>query len=190
MNNIVVDPIAYGYCQCGCGEKTTVSQYNNSRYGYVAGEPRTIIRGHTQTKIVDLKAECIEEDCGYETHCLIWQRGVGSGYARVSHWDSKESLVHRILYIAERGPIPEGMELDHLCNISLCVNPNHMEVVTHKENLRRHHERERAEWKLLMDELRRVGDKRAQRVVDQIERRRNLTMRRTRKIGKSTKVVV
>jgi hypothetical protein len=33
-----------------------------------------------------------------------------------------------------RGPIPEGLEIDHLCRRRLCVNPRHMAVVTHREN--------------------------------------------------------
>jgi len=45
--------------------------------------------------------------------------------------------VHRLLYQHHVGPIPEGLEVDHLCNIKICVNPDHMELVTHAENMRR-----------------------------------------------------
>ena len=46
-------------------------------------------------------------------------------------------LAHRWAYEAVRGPIPEGLELDHLCRVPLCVNPAHLEAVTHIENVRR-----------------------------------------------------
>ena len=44
---------------------------------------------------------------------------------------------HRVIYEAEVGPIPEGMELDHTCNVRACVNPAHGEPVTPAENRRR-----------------------------------------------------
>ena len=49
----------------------------------------------------------------------------------------KKELAHRIAYEAANGPIPEGMVLDHLCRSRNCVNPDHLEVVTHAENQRR-----------------------------------------------------
>lgn len=42
---------------------------------------------------------------------------------------------HRFSYEILVGPIPEGMELDHLCKNRRCVNPAHLEPVTHHENL-------------------------------------------------------
>lgn len=44
---------------------------------------------------------------------------------------------HRALYELIRGKVPEGLELDHLCRKTSCVNPGHLEAVTHKENMRR-----------------------------------------------------
>jgi len=44
---------------------------------------------------------------------------------------------HRLSYETEIGPIPEGLELDHLCRVRSCVNPLHLEPVTHQENVRR-----------------------------------------------------
>lgn len=44
---------------------------------------------------------------------------------------------YRYVYRKLRGPIPEGMQLDHRCRYRPCVNPDHMEPVTQKENARR-----------------------------------------------------
>ena len=44
---------------------------------------------------------------------------------------------HQYSYVNHKGPIPDGLELDHLCHNKLCVNPEHLEAVTHQENCRR-----------------------------------------------------
>ena len=44
---------------------------------------------------------------------------------------------HRLVYELLVGPIPVGLELDHLCRNTRCVNPDHLEPVTHAENMRR-----------------------------------------------------
>jgi hypothetical protein len=48
---------------------------------------------------------------------------------------------HRVVYEAMKGPIPKGLTIDHLCQNTGCVNPDHMEPVTLAENLRRGHAR-------------------------------------------------
>lgn len=48
------------------------------------------------------------------------------------HW-----LAHRLSYVIHVGPIPEGTEIDHVCRNVLCVNPSHLEAVTHTTNMRR-----------------------------------------------------
>lgn len=46
-------------------------------------------------------------------------------------------LTHRYSYERAEGPVPAGLELDHLCRVRSCVNPEHLEPVTHRENMRR-----------------------------------------------------
>lgn len=73
--------------------------------------------------------------------CWLWTGAICSGgYARIGAdgWRTNRTLlVHRVLYELMRGPIPEGFEIDHLCRVRSCVNPDHLEPVTKIENLRR-----------------------------------------------------
>ncbi|RYF11406.1 MAG: HNH endonuclease, partial [Oxalobacteraceae bacterium] len=45
----------------------------------------------------------------------------------------------RAAYAALKGPIPDGLTLDHLCENKICINPAHLEPVTRAENARRYH---------------------------------------------------
>ena len=49
----------------------------------------------------------------------------------------KHILVHRYMYELMIGPIPKGLQIDHLCRVPLCVRPSHLEAVTQRENLMR-----------------------------------------------------
>jgi hypothetical protein len=79
------------------------------------------------------------------TGCFIWLGNVTKlGYAKMGMTrmvDGKKKLnmvsVHREAYKRFVGPIPEGMVLDHKCRMRCCVNPDHLEPVTQKENCRR-----------------------------------------------------
>lgn len=58
------------------------------------------------------------------------------GYGQLSV-AGKVRFGHRIAYELYRGPIAPGLEIDHLCRNAVCSNPDHLEAVTHAENLRR-----------------------------------------------------
>lgn len=59
------------------------------------------------------------------------------GYGIASVGGHKGMAAHRAMYIEMVGPIPESMEIDHICRNRGCVNPAHLEVVTRTENIRR-----------------------------------------------------
>jgi len=58
------------------------------------------------------------------------------GYGQVGI-DAKKVFVHRFVWESLVGPIPAGLQIDHLCRNIICCNPDHLEVVTLKENCRR-----------------------------------------------------
>lgn len=69
--------------------------------------------------------------------CWIWTGVVtSSGYARVMV-NRVSHPAHRYIWTLFNGPVPDGMVCDHLCMVRECVNPSHIEPVTHQENIRR-----------------------------------------------------
>ena len=80
--------------------------------------------------------EYVIDDAG----CWIWQRCKDrQGYGKI-----RRSLNGRLVYLAHRwfyemhvGPIPDDLELDDLCRQTSCVNPDHLEAVTRRENVMR-----------------------------------------------------
>jgi hypothetical protein len=70
--------------------------------------------------------------------CWVWHlRPNRDGYGTIAVTRYSKKLAHRAMYEIEVGPIPDGMELDHLCRNRLCVNFAHLEAVTHRVNTRR-----------------------------------------------------
>lgn len=69
--------------------------------------------------------------------CWLWSSSVRpNGYGEF-HYEGRTVLAHRWVYARLAGPIPDGLQLDHLCRVRACVNPDHLEPVTQRENLLR-----------------------------------------------------
>ena len=72
--------------------------------------------------------------------CWLWTGPVFGGYGQFQPCVTgmnRSCFAHRFSYELFIGPIPEGLVLDHLCRVRLCVNPVHLEPVTQSENMLR-----------------------------------------------------
>lgn len=92
-----------------------------------------------RTLILDKILQRVEVD--EETGCWNWTGptsggGRGGGYPRMC-LDGQTVAVHRVIFTHFYGFIPGKKQIDHTCRNRLCVNPEHLEIVTHKENQRR-----------------------------------------------------
>jgi hypothetical protein len=69
--------------------------------------------------------------------CWIWTGNIKKdGYGQ-KMLNGKTFKAHRVVWECVNGPIPKGLQLDHLCRVRHCVNPSHLEPVTQKENILR-----------------------------------------------------
>lgn len=70
--------------------------------------------------------------------CWIWTASrTAEGYGKLADGEGRWKRAHRIAYELFVGPVSEGLEIDHLCGQPSCVNPEHLEAVTHRVNLLR-----------------------------------------------------
>ncbi len=70
-----------------------------------------------------------------EEGCWIWMGALTSaGYGNFGPTPGTNISAHKFSYELTNGPVPAGMELDHLCRARCCVRPDHLEAVTHREN--------------------------------------------------------
>jgi len=73
------------------------------------------------------------------TPCWNWLGNCSGGYGLfyIIGGNGRYLMAHRVSYEIEYGTIPKGLELDHLCHNKSCVNPGHLEAVTHIINMQR-----------------------------------------------------
>jgi len=68
-----------------------------------------------------------------ESGCWLWTKATIQGYGTLKYRGMNHRS-HRLMYELERGPIPDELVIDHLCRVTYCINPDHLEPVTTKVN--------------------------------------------------------
>lgn len=104
------------------------------RYGSVGSNP---VGGLTTADRFMAKVEKAPSGCWIWT-ATINQYGYGE-FNWIAPDETKRRMhgAHRVAYVLFVGPIPSGLDLDHLCRVRACVNPQHLEPVTRRVNLLR-----------------------------------------------------
>lgn len=141
-------PNPSGLCMCGCGQTTKIAKSSNRKYGWVMGEHYRYIVGHTPRTTVPLEERFwARVSKGTPDECWEWTGGkitgryapngkqYGGGYGLLSVNASTHILAHRFSYELHNGPIPEGLEIRHICNRPSCCNPHHLLIGTHADNM-------------------------------------------------------
>lgn len=77
------------------------------------------------------QVDCTSSECWLWTGALNWR-----GYGQF-HWEGRRGGAHIFSYLTFVGDIGAGYEIDHVCRVRNCVRPDHLEAVTHRENLMR-----------------------------------------------------
>ena len=118
--------IEYGYCYCGCGQKTSIAKKTRTQRNIIKGRPNFYLPGHDTRKRPPIWEA---QDRGYATECRVWLGTmIRGGYG----WFNNKRA-HVLFWEIDNGPVPNGYELHHKCNVKLCVNPDHLAPLTKGE---------------------------------------------------------
>ena len=152
-------PNPSGLCVCGCGQQTPIASTSRRSRGDVRGTPRKFASQGCAARArlhqgIDFETRfwALVDGSGGLSACWPWAGSTSTGYGRFCLSKHVRVSAHRVAFVLAREPIPDALQLDHLCHTHdpscaggttcphrLCCNPWHLEIVTNRENVLRAH---------------------------------------------------
>jgi HNH endonuclease len=157
MARIILPPVPFGECECGCGQPAPIARQSITRTGQVKGQPLRFVQGHHNRfqlhdrrplperfwEKVNKNGPIVRPELG---QCWMWTAGRGTcGYGRIGKGGAEGGTkqANRIAWELMVGPIPPGMQVLHTCDNPACVKalpdetgPAHLWLGTSYDNVR------------------------------------------------------
>lgn len=121
-------------CKCACGTERAVHFYSLQRDSQSCGCLKIEIRRKSSAQPTHIRERLEAGSVSVSNGCIEWmltRDRDGYGMIKVG---GKMRGAHRVAYEIHKREIPEGLQLDHLCRNRACINPEHLEPVTNREN--------------------------------------------------------